>query len=51
MSDDDDENRLSGAENTEERGPLLPKVLSLVPLIAVILQLLELLLKLFGVIQ
>jgi hypothetical protein len=48
MSDDDRE-RLSGNE-TEERGPL-SRVLILVPLLTLILEFLELVLKIFKVIN
>jgi hypothetical protein len=46
---EDDGSRLSSDEK-EERGPLA-KVCALAPLLAVILQLLELILRLLGVIQ
>jgi hypothetical protein len=48
MSDEDRE-RLPAKD--EEQDTLLTKVVSLAPLIAVILQILEMILKLFGVIQ
>ena len=49
MSDDDRE-RLSGQQN-EERGPLIARVISLVPLLKLVLEFLELILKIFKVIN
>ncbi|MDR1579201.1 MAG: hypothetical protein LBS35_02490 [Synergistaceae bacterium] len=48
MSEDRD--NLSSDEK-EERGPILATMTDLAPLVAVILQLIELILKLLGVIQ
>ena len=47
---DDGRDSLSGNE-TEERGPLLHRVLSLVPLLTLILEFLELILRIFKVIN
>jgi hypothetical protein len=49
MSENDDENRLSG-KNTGERGPILSRVLSLVPLLDLILRVLEIILKVLRII-